>query len=108
MCDFVTKIKGSLKVHITSIHDGIKYGCDQCEYKATKPGNLKRHIQAMHGENCEEVVNKDVQLRTRIVEHAEALYSVVEFTQTRFSSRGFLSLFCLIDLSCNLSLENLG
>ena len=29
-------------------------------------------------------------------------------TQTRFSSRGFLSLFYLIDLSLNLSIENLG
>ena len=31
LCDFVTKHKSSLRVHKAEIHDGVKFGCDQCK-----------------------------------------------------------------------------
>ena len=40
--------KGSLKIHIQSKHDGIKYACNHCEYQGTTQGNLKIHIQSKH------------------------------------------------------------
>lgn len=38
----------SLKTHIQSIHEGVKYACDQCEYQATYQKNLIRHVQSKH------------------------------------------------------------
>jgi len=29
-------------------HNGVKYPCDQCEYVATRPGNLRQHKAAKH------------------------------------------------------------
>ena len=34
--------------HYRSVHEGIKYPCDQCDYQATDSGNLQRHIQSKH------------------------------------------------------------
>ena len=41
-CNTTIQKKG-LKTHIEAIHKGIRYNCDQCDYKATQPGGLKRH-----------------------------------------------------------------
>ena len=29
-------------------HEGIKYPCDQCEYQATRKGNLDQHKRSVH------------------------------------------------------------
>ena len=34
--------------HIQRIHEGVRYPCNQCEYSAAQPGNLKIHIQSIH------------------------------------------------------------
>ena len=34
--------------HIQSVHRGVKYACDQCDYQSAKPSNLNRHIQSRH------------------------------------------------------------
>ena len=39
---------GSLKEHVESIHEGVRYPCDQCDYKATQKGSLKRHKKSNH------------------------------------------------------------
>ena len=31
-----------------SVHDGIKYQCDHCDYKATTQYNLKKHKMSVH------------------------------------------------------------
>ena len=36
------------RTHIKSIHEGQKFPCPQCEYKATKHENLQRHIKSIH------------------------------------------------------------
>ena len=38
----------SLKTHIESVHEKIKYSCNQCDYQATQKGNLKTHIETVH------------------------------------------------------------
>ena len=40
--------KSDLLKHIKSIHDGIKFPCDQCDYKATFKVNLLAHIRSKH------------------------------------------------------------
>ena len=33
-----------LKRHISVVHDGVKYKCDQCAYTVTSSKSLKRHM----------------------------------------------------------------
>ena len=34
--------------HIKSLHEGIRYNCDQCYYRATQKGSPKTHIDSQH------------------------------------------------------------
>ena len=40
--------KGDLKKHIMSVHENVKYPCDQCAFKAAEKGYLKRHKMSVH------------------------------------------------------------
>ena len=40
--------KKTLKRHIQSVHEGIKYACNQCEFHATQQIGLTKHIAAKH------------------------------------------------------------
>ena len=37
-----------LKIHIESIHQGIRYHCEQCNFKTAQKGYLKIHIKMVH------------------------------------------------------------
>ena len=41
-------------IHIDSKHKGIKYNCDQCDYKATEKRTLKMHIESKHIKSLQE------------------------------------------------------
>ena len=47
-CDNKSNFAGRLKEHVESIHEGVRYPCDQCDYKATDKGHLKRHRNSKH------------------------------------------------------------
>ena len=47
-CGYKSKRKGDLKKHIDSVHGEVRYSCDQCDYKATQKRSLKKHIDAVH------------------------------------------------------------
>lgn len=47
-CPFKAKEKGSLSLHLKSVHEGVKYPCDQCSFKATWKVNLLQHTQSIH------------------------------------------------------------
>ena len=47
-CDHFFNKKDSLKHHIKTIHEGVRYHCDQCNYAATSSGNLNRHKRRRH------------------------------------------------------------
>ena len=34
--------------HIQSIHEGVRYQCDECDHAATTTGNLYKHREAVH------------------------------------------------------------
>ena len=38
-CEYKATRKGHLKTHEMSVHENIKYPCNQCEYKANMFGN---------------------------------------------------------------------
>ena len=35
-------------LHMQASHDNIRYPCDQCDYKATRKGNLIVHVDSIH------------------------------------------------------------
>ena len=39
---------GSLYTHIKGTHEGLKYYCNDCDYKATHRGTVTIHIKAGH------------------------------------------------------------
>ena len=41
-----------LKIHVESIHEGVRYPCDKCPYKATTISSLKRHGESIHEGVC--------------------------------------------------------
>ena len=53
-------IKASIRLHskeilrhTNSVHEGLKYICDQCEYKVIKQRNHKKHKQSVYeGVTC--------------------------------------------------------
>ena len=47
-CDKQFTEQGCLKRHIESIHEGVKYPCNQCDKQFTEQGNLTKHVQAKH------------------------------------------------------------
>ena len=47
-CDYQATKQSHLTTHIQSIHEGIKYACDQCDYRASTQSSLTRHIQSVH------------------------------------------------------------
>ena len=47
-CDHQASSMGNLKTHVQSVHEKIKYSCNQCDHQATTNGHLKTHIQSVH------------------------------------------------------------
>jgi len=47
-CDKTFKQKGHLGVHLKAVHQGIRFPCSICDYKATTKGNLKQHVGRRH------------------------------------------------------------
>ena len=47
-CDSQFTQQSDLTRHIQSKHEGVKYACDQCDYQATQQNNLGRHIKIKH------------------------------------------------------------
>ena len=47
-CGKIISTKGNLKIHINGVHEGIKFGCNECDYKAAQKPVLMNHIKAKH------------------------------------------------------------
>ena len=44
-CDYKASTAQKLKIHADAIHDGVRYPCNFCQYKATQKWSLNRHIR---------------------------------------------------------------
>ena len=44
-CDYATSNSADLKKHNYAIHEGLRYPCLLCEYKATQKSSLNRHMK---------------------------------------------------------------
>ena len=47
-CDYKGATKQHLKTHKESVHDGILFACDQCKHKGTTKSNLRIHKECVH------------------------------------------------------------
>ena len=47
-CDYQATHPGTLTRHIQSVHEGVKYACSQCDHQATTQSHLKKHFQRKH------------------------------------------------------------
>merc|ERR1712086_33475 len=47
-CDYRATQSGALKVHVLAKHKGIRFPCQTCEYKGTTKGNTKMHMRNKH------------------------------------------------------------
>ena len=47
-CEHQYKQQAHLTQHIQSKHEGVKYACDQCDYQFARQSNLTVHIQSKH------------------------------------------------------------
>ena len=48
------------------IHEGVKYSCEYCDYKATEKGSLQKHLKSFHDES-NIVVNIVTMMESNIV-----------------------------------------
>ena len=47
-CDYQATQHCSLKIHIQSQHEGVKYACNLCYYQATQNRHLTVHVKRIH------------------------------------------------------------
>ena len=47
-CEHKATRKGDLQRHVKLVHEGQQFPCPQCEYKASQKGNLQRHMKLVH------------------------------------------------------------
>ena len=47
-CDYKARHKRRLLTYIQSIPEGVKFPCDQCDYKVTRKEHLLIHIMSIH------------------------------------------------------------
>ena len=79
ICDKTYNTKQGLKTHIESIHDGVRYPCSQCPYRASGKGTLKKHILFTHDKIgvtcmiCDTKHRSETHLKRHIAEKHEKL-----------------------------------
>ena len=74
-CDYKATQPGNLKTHKSSVHEGLGYACSYCQYIATKQDNLKRREESVHK-------GKKFQIRKKAVGAKTKLQYMTEDTQT--------------------------
>ena len=59
-CEYKATTKSYLKKHKQSKHEGMRYSCDDCEYSATSQYLLKKHSERDHTSSLNESKDKDL------------------------------------------------
>ena len=77
MCDFTTKRMQHLKIHIDSIHNGIKHKCDICLLDYSSKANLLIHKNTQHlgvrysCDKCDQIFKQNCQLKSHKMIHED-------------------------------------
>ena len=67
---------------VLSKNEGSKYACDQCDYKATQPNNLTRHIKSNHDRvkyACDQCDYQTKQ-QSRLTLHTQSKHEGIKYT----------------------------
>ena len=67
-CNHKAKTKGGLIIHLNSKHKGVSYPCDLCDFKSTVKKSLDRHKASIH-KTGEELLCEKCDYRTRTKEN---------------------------------------
>merc|ERR1719186_2519268 len=49
VCEKSFSSSGNLSEHKRRKHDGLKFYCEQCDYKVVRKGLLRKHVNSVHG-----------------------------------------------------------
>ena len=82
-CDFKATTQGHLKIHRQSKHEGILYSCNNCDYQTKRQDSLKIHQQFKH-EGVQYSCNQcdfHVALCTKV--HVPSIFTNFENLQTK-------------------------
>ena len=91
-CEYKATFKGHLQTHIKSVHEGQKFECTQCEYKVTKKTLLQKHAKSVHVK-----VRSEVKLKTEYLSYNDDEYvetdinSEVDFDRSKELKHEFIS-----------------
>ena len=66
-CDYKAPSKSSLLVHFKSMHEGVKFLCSQCDYQAKWKNMLLRHVKAKHNGVKFPVVNMITKQQRQVI-----------------------------------------
>ena len=83
ICDKVFAHKSSLKDHVQSAHQGIRFKCDTCEEDFTNPKNLTRHQKEVHkGDKypCDEC-GREICSKSDLKNHMKSVHGGVKIRQ---------------------------
>ena len=58
------QVKYKMDKDITSVHEGKRFPCSQCEYKATEKCKLQKHMKSVHEDNYFHAPNVEIRIQT--------------------------------------------
>ena len=89
-CAFKATQKSNLQTHLKSVHEGQKFECTQCEYKVTKKILLQKHVKSVHGKSSQKL--KTEYLSDNDEEYFETdVKSEVDFDRSKELKHEFIS-----------------
>ena len=47
-CDFKAATNVNLRNHVKTVHEGVKYYCDICEFRTARVSRLNKHMRTEH------------------------------------------------------------
>ena len=100
-CTYGAQNQADLAKHITNIHYGQRFTCDQCHYKARDKSKVNHHVKAEHENIVHQCDQSEYEARTgRVVaRHTKVYLPVLCVTSSQFIQAQSQSMFAISTLS---------
>ena len=109
-CNFQTSYTSYLRSHMQIRHEGQRYSCDYCEYRATKLKELERHKQCKHerilivtGVKKWNICAKEAFHCNVCTNIAKRKHNILAHVQNHISSQSLACCYCEYSLSSRMS-----
>ena len=93
-CPYKTHYRSILDKHIQSLHENIKYKCNQCEFQFTRKDHLKNHTRTQHEgesryfcEQCDFLCNRQSLLNYHIESKHKGIKYLCDQCENLFTSQ---------------------